>query len=281
VLIPTPPPFAYDEPTHPVTLLASYYNAINLRQFDRAYGYWFQPPQPFDAFAAGFADTLAVRLVVGPPALPPDGHAPIGVPVLLFAWHRDASEHIFSGCFYVGKTSEGGDISQWRIIDARIQATQTADVTQLQHACDPLQSLLDLPRWDWGTQPEDVIFSYYNAIVQRDFERAYGYWEAPPQPYDQFAAGFANTTSAFVALIPHDVVEGAMGSQYAAIPTIILAQHRDGSRPTFAGCFITRRPNPAMVGEERPWRIYNATVQSLPDNSTDAHVLLDLPAPCP
>ena len=274
----TPP--TYDDESHPIALIASYYNAINRKEYERAYGYWEAPSQSYEDFAAGFADTAAVRLVVGPPAVPPSDAAPVGVPVLLMAWHTDGSENDFYGCFYVRQEGGEGPSPRWRLHDAIIHTATKADIRLLQHACDPLQSVLFLPKWDQGAQPVDVIFSYYNAIVNKDYQRAYNYWESPPQSYDDFVAGFADTASAFVALIPPEFIEGAMGSQYAAIPTFIIARQSDGSEPTFAGCFATRRPNPEMIGEVRPWRIYSATVAAVPNNSTDAHILLHQPAPC-
>ena len=265
-------------------MVTSYYNAINLKEYARAYAYWRNPPQSYDDFVAGFSDTLAARLIIGPPAIAnveASDVAPVGIPVLLFAWHTDGSEHLFYGCFRVSQSAPGVDPPHWQIADASLQVAPSADVTLLRDACDPLQSVLYLSHWDVGEQPVDVIFSYYNAIVTKDYERAYAYWETPPQPYQDFVAGFADTASAFVAVIPPEFIEGAMGSQYAAVPTFIVATHHDGSLPTFVGCFITRRPNPDMVGEVRPWRIYDASAQPVPGNSTDARYLLNLPNPCP
>lgn len=257
-----------------MTALVSYYNAINRREFERAYSYWFSPPMSFDQFSAGFAETAAARLIVGPLAVPASDYAPIGVPAMLLAWLKDGTEQMFYGCFYM----HGEPVTKparWYIYDASLKVAPTADLTLLQGACDPLQSVLEIPTFDYGDQPVDVVFSYYNAIVQRDFARAYGYWEAPPKSYEDFVAGFADTASAFVAVIPPEFIEGAVGSQYAGIPTFILAEHHDGSRPTFVGCFVTRRPNPDMIGEVRPWRLYSADVRALPGGSTDAHVLLE------
>lgn len=281
VPIPTPPLMPYEDLSHPIATLASYYNAINLREFERAYGYWAAPPKPYDDFVAGFADTLVAKLIVGPQAMPVAGDTPVGVPVILLAWHRDGSEHAFYGCFYLAPGPEETHPPHWYIQDATIHVTPNRDITLLQHACDPMQSVLYRPVYDRGDHPVDVIVSYYNAIVNHDYERAYGYWENPPLPYDDFVAGFADTSSAFVALIPPVLIEGAAGSQYTAVPTLILALHHDGSRPTFNGCFTTRRPNPDMVGELMPWRLYSARVEAIPGNGTDAHYLLTGEETCP
>lgn len=276
----TPPPW-FEDVSHPIGAVASYYNAINLHEYRRAYSYWLTPPQSYDDFVAGFRDTQAVRLVVGPPAVPPSDVAPVGVPVILVAWHTDGTEHVFFGCFYVSEIPVQGGSTRWQLERASLQATDRGDVLLLRDACAPLQSVLRLPRWDVADHPAELIFSYYNAIVNRDYRRAYGYWEFPTQSYEDFAAGFSDTTDAFVVVIPPELIEGAAGSQYAAIPTLLVATHTDGSMPSFRGCFAARRPNPAMVGEARPWRIYSGHFEALPDNTTDVHALLEAPTLCP
>ena len=55
---------AYDNPNSPVDLLASYYNAIDRQEYQRAYGYWEMPPSSYDQFAQGYADTASVELIV-------------------------------------------------------------------------------------------------------------------------------------------------------------------------------------------------------------------------
>ena len=55
--------YEYIERGDPVSLIGAYYNAISLGEYDRAYAYWEQAPgnQTAAQFAAGFADTAAVR----------------------------------------------------------------------------------------------------------------------------------------------------------------------------------------------------------------------------
>jgi hypothetical protein len=48
---------SYAERSTPVDLLASFYNAINRREYQRAYGYWETPPSLYDQFVQGYADT--------------------------------------------------------------------------------------------------------------------------------------------------------------------------------------------------------------------------------
>src|SRR6266566_2563348 len=55
---------------------------------------------------------------------------------------------------------------------------------------------------DDRSSAEQLIRSYYDAVSKRQYLRAYWYWEASTTlpPYDTFARGFTDTTSAQVEL---------------------------------------------------------------------------------
>ncbi len=72
--IPTPsspsiiPTNYIDDRSSPITLITSYFNAVNLKQYLRAYSYWSNPSTSLGtltAFTKGYADTAAVGLVFG------------------------------------------------------------------------------------------------------------------------------------------------------------------------------------------------------------------------
>jgi hypothetical protein len=103
---PVQPP-AYENRDSPVDLLASYYNAINLRDYARAYSYWGSPPLPYDQFSSGFAQTASAQLIVQPPT---DvgvaaGSQYVSIPVVLIAQHFDRTTHTFAGCFTTRKSN--------------------------------------------------------------------------------------------------------------------------------------------------------------------------------
>ena len=102
-----PPPLAYENLDSPVDLLASYYNAINLRDYQRAYGYWSSPPLSFDVFANGFTETASAQLIVQPPtrAEVAAGTVYVSIPVVLVANHFDGTTHTFAGCFTTRKSN--------------------------------------------------------------------------------------------------------------------------------------------------------------------------------
>ena len=117
--------------------------------------------------------------------------------------------------------------------------------------------------------PVDLLASYYNAINRQEYQRAYSYWESPPRPYNAFANGFADTASVQLIVQPPTYYGGAAGSLYVSIPTVLIAQHYDGTQLTFAGCFVTRKSNlrPPDIPQEDVWHLYSAEIAQVPNNS--------------
>ena len=124
-------------------------------------------------------------------------------------------------------------------------------------------------QFDNPDSPVGLLASYYNAIDRQEYERAYNYWELPPEPYDEFVSGFSDTASVQLIVEPPTFYDGAAGSLYVAIPTVLIAQHNDGSRLMFAGCFVARKSNlsPPEVAEEPVWHLYRADIKQVPIDS--------------
>ena len=82
--------------------------------------------------------------------------------------------------------------------------------------------------------PEAVVSGYYQAIVSRDYPRAYDYLGASlrRQTLEQFAAGFADT--AYVDLLVLGVMPSGDGM---AVSVRVLAWHDDGSIHRFSGTY--------------------------------------------
>jgi hypothetical protein len=91
-------PYLADRST-PQALVKSLYNAINRKEFARAYSYFAVPPSPsLDAYAKGYADTEGVTLVVGTPASEgAAGSTFYSLPVAISS--VGANEQIFAGCY--------------------------------------------------------------------------------------------------------------------------------------------------------------------------------------
>ncbi|MCI0712984.1 MAG: META domain-containing protein [Chloroflexi bacterium] len=121
--------------------------------------------------------------------------------------------------------------------------------------------------FDNPDSPVGLLASYYNAINRGEYERAYAYWESAPNPFDEFVSGFADTASVQVIVEPPTRYEGAAGSLYVAIPTVLIALHHDGNQLMFAGCFVARKSNLSPPDEEPVWHLYSADIVQVPNDS--------------
>ena len=94
-------------------------------------------------------------------------------------------------------------------------------------------------RYENQNSPVELLASYFNAVNLREYERAYRYWQTPPGKLEDFARGYADTASVQLIVQPPTHIEGAAGSVYAQVPTVIAARHRDGSEHFFSGCYVS------------------------------------------
>ena len=116
------------------------------------------------------------------------------------------------------------------------------------------------------TSITEVIRRYYAAIERGDFDAAFALWgdagRASGQSRSAFAAGFAQTAQVLVSIDDRIAIEGAAGSQYAAVPVTIDATLRDGRRQRFEGTYTLRRSVvDGATAEQRRWRIFKADLR--------------------
>jgi heat shock protein HslJ len=121
------------------------------------------------------------------------------------------------------------------------------------------------PLYENLNSPVDLLASYVNAVTRREYERAYRYWERPPDNLRDFARGYAETVSIQLIVQPPTFISSAAGSSYSEVPTVLVARHRNGSEHIFAGCYTVRRSN--LRSSDTPqadtWRIYNAKLTAV------------------
>jgi hypothetical protein len=274
--LPTGEPY-YEDRSGPTRLLASYYNAINRQEYARAWAYWENPPDPsFENFVRGFSDTASVLLAVRPPTWfeGAAGSTYTSIPALMTAKHTDGSRHNFVGCFVARRSNVGaaGAEQEWLLYEATVHLTpgNSTDAMLMARVCDPVPESAYSDRS--GAVP--LLASYYNAINLGEYSRAWGYWETPPDPsFEEFAEGFADTESVMLVVQPPIRFEGAAGSTYVGIPTLLSASHTDGSQHNFVGCFFARRPNVGGSSIEQEWLLFDAAVRASPGNTNDVPVL--------
>lgn len=141
----------YEDRTDAVAMLQSYYNAINRREYQRAYSYFSGAPNPppslappYDQFVQGYADTRAVQLIVGPPMVQgAAGSLYASIPAVIVATHTDGSLHTFYGCYVARRVNSGispnPDDELWRINSAKLAVApaNTSITTLLAQGCPP------------------------------------------------------------------------------------------------------------------------------------------------
>ncbi len=134
----------YENQTDPVKALKSYYNAINRKEYERAYGYFNGAPNPapstappYSQFVQGYADTTFVTLAVGKVVSDAGaGQIYATFPAVVTATHTDNSTHVYSGCYTMHRVNSG--ISQdpndvlWHINTAKLsEVPANSNVDQL------------------------------------------------------------------------------------------------------------------------------------------------------
>ncbi|MDE2384254.1 MAG: DUF1176 domain-containing protein [Alphaproteobacteria bacterium] len=99
---------------------------------------------------------------------------------------------------------------------------------------------------DDRSTPESLIRSLYNAINQKQYARAWGYFGDPPaKDFETYAKGFESTQH--VDVLTGDYTgDGAAGSVFFNVPVAIRATDASGKISAFAGCYVLRQVNGAI-----------------------------------
>ena len=141
----------YENLNSPVALLASFYNAVNAKEYERAYRYWETPPGSLEDFARGYAETASVQLIVEPPTRISGAAGSLysEVSTVIVAFNRDGSERIFVGCYVTRKSNlRPSDVPKeevWRIYRASMfpVASGSAIPKLLAQACRNQSGIAD------------------------------------------------------------------------------------------------------------------------------------------
>ncbi len=99
---------------------------------------------------------------------------------------------------------------------------------------------------DDRSTPVSLITSLYNAIDRHEYLRAWSYFaeESGRPEFETFQKGY-ETTGGVRLKLGEPVSDGAAGSIYTSVPTVIEATGTDGSVRVFSGCYVTRFVQPA------------------------------------
>ncbi len=120
-----------DDRSSPQALIESLYNAVARQENLRAWSYFdAEASQPFDAFEAGYADTVAVRARVLEGTVEGAAGSLYGlVPVAIEARTSDGRTTVFSGCYETRQVQPAAQIrppfEPIRITASRLEETAT------------------------------------------------------------------------------------------------------------------------------------------------------------
>ena len=124
----------------PTTLLRSYFDAINRREFARAYSYWNHlgqsSQQSFAQFEQGFATTKQVKVDLGTPQENAGaGNVWADVPVTIVATQDDGSTRVDTATYTAHRANiPPFDQLGWRIEGAKVTGTGSAETRRLPSA---------------------------------------------------------------------------------------------------------------------------------------------------
>jgi len=115
--------------------------------------------------------------------------------------------------------------------------------------------------FDDRSSPETLIRSLYSAINMHQYSRAYTYFSDPPaKDYDTYTKGFADTAHVDVKL-GTVTGEGAAGSTFSNVPTVIRAKDNAGHYSYFSGCYVVRQINADQDPPYTPLQIHSAKLK--------------------
>ncbi|HEU4324032.1 MAG TPA: hypothetical protein VFS21_12860 [Roseiflexaceae bacterium] len=280
-----------DDRSTPEGVILSFYNAINRREYVRAYSYWepeaaAQNLPPFAEWQGGYADTGTVQVTVWRAASDAGaGQINYGVPVIVTSQQRDGSSLAFGGCYRLHLANPGIQSEPpfrprgIRSADLRQVSTPEEAEAAAAEACgtalQPSTALVppdNLPI-DAGQYLDDrssgigLVRSFYNAINRREYARAYSYWEPETAaqnlpPFAEWQGGYTGTGTVELTTGTEQTGVGA-GQIYASVPVTVRAQQADGSSQIFVGCYQLHLANPSIQSEPpfRPLGIRSADVR--------------------
>ncbi len=286
-------------------VMRSFVNALNTKEYARAYSYWETgAPQllPFSQFQQGYAGTAAVQLSLGTPGLgAAAGNLYWNVPAVLIATTTSGATQTFAGCYslHLGQPASQGVPPFQPLAIQRAFVKQAANGTSipslLASACQgpdipggppitvtpaPAPGDISASRYlDDRSDAVQVVRSIFNAINRHEYVRAYSYWESGAAasqlpPFPQFQAGYTGTESVTLATGTVRPGTGA-GQLYYQVPVVLVVQSMSGGTQTFAGCYTMHlaRPEIQTAPPYQPMGVNSANMRQVP-NGSDTTALL-------
>ena len=299
-----------DNRSTPELLMVSFVNAINRKEYLRAFSYWDLPGgqrpaqlAPYPDFARGYQNTQSVQLTIG--LVTSDagaGQFHYYVPITFQVLSIDGSSQTFVGCYLILLSSPGAQAQA----PFRPMGITAANVKQVSSGIDPI-SLMSQACGNQGMNPPptstqlptpipsasdpsvyrddrsgpvEVLTSLFNAINRHEYLRAYSYWEpnSPQLPsLEQFQQGYQNTEN--IQLIAGTPVQDVGAGQfYFTVPAAVTATN-NGAPQTFIGCYHLHLANP-LIQDTPPYQPLGISSGALTKVANDANAAALMTTAC-
>lgn len=260
-----------DDRSTPSGLVLALFNAINRKEYLRAYSYWENPASnpnvgSLDQYQQGYQNTASVQVTLGTIAVgAAAGNRYYSVPAVLKAQTTSGQTQTFAACYTLHladpELQAEPPFHPMSIQSAQAKpADNNADVNGLlSTACAPTGSpATGSPTTDPNTigasnylddrsTAVSVLRSLFNAVNRKEYARAYAYWQTPPQTFTQFRDGYIGTTSVEVTFGTPTSDVGAGQLRYR-VPVALKAQIVGGNTQFFTGCYQLHLSQPAVQG---------------------------------
>jgi hypothetical protein len=91
-----------------IAVVSSLLNAVNRKEYVRAYSYWENPTETFTNFAGGYSDTMLVEVTFGTVLSDAGaGQFHYKVPLAEYVTHTNNNNHIYVGCYTLHMANPG------------------------------------------------------------------------------------------------------------------------------------------------------------------------------
>lgn len=101
--------------------------------------------------------------------------------------------------------------------------------------------------------PENVLLSFENAINDKDYLRAWNYWEtAPSNDYTKWEKGYKNTKNTEI-FYKFKVSDAGAGNRWVTYNVKVFAVNTDGKKHLYEGYYTLRSTNPDLYDSADKW----------------------------
>lgn len=154
-----------DDRSTPSSLVESLYNAINRKEFSRAWSYFAEPPaKTLDEYAEGYADTANVTVRTGPASEEgAAGSTYYNLPVAIEAMPHDGDPQVFAGCYELRLANpqiQGEDFRPLHIVKGRLKPSS-----------EPLDQAMPAGCGDGPPPPVDTMLERATKMFRAALDR--------------------------------------------------------------------------------------------------------------